>query len=127
MHNPAVCMLGLWTIADQENAARHLARATRMRQPPEKVLVARPCAAVSKDRPARMALARASAVYASISSSRWYTCLGAMQQGSDREQTSAVCADLGGSKVEMLAISPVTVQRLPDHSESGADAAKTAP
>ena len=50
-----------------------------MRQPPENVLVARPCAAVSKDSPARMALARASAVYASISSSRWYTCAGFRQ------------------------------------------------
>lgn len=55
-------------------ACPDLARATRMRQPPEKVDVGRRCAAESKDSPARIAEARASAVYASISSSRWYTC-----------------------------------------------------
>ena len=53
----------------------HLASATRMRQPPEKVLVARRCMAGSKESPARMRAARASALYASISSRRLCTCV----------------------------------------------------
>ncbi len=47
--------------------------ATRMRQPPLNVCVARCCMSGSKESPARMAAARASAPCASISSSRLYT------------------------------------------------------
>ena len=51
----------------------HLASATRIRQPPENVLVARRCMSASKDSPARMRAALASAAYASISSRRLCT------------------------------------------------------
>ena len=47
-----------------------------MRQPPEKVRVGRPCIAASKESPARMRAARASAPYASISSNRLCTWRG---------------------------------------------------